>query len=474
MRVSPRTAVPETHSEPRSPQSRWPAPNIRRQTAGAAVGQAVCAAFRDFTVRQRLFGNVYEGWVVVGAAAILYLVIGASITYGLGPVFNELVDEFGWSVAATSLAFSLRTEVGGVAAPMVGAVLDRVGAQRVIVVGVVVAASGALMMSMVETLWQFYAAMFTLSLGVSGAGSQVGLAATATWFERRRARAMSIMTLGGGVGGLVAVAMAALVEEFGWRPALRILAVAMIVGGLGIAPLTRSRPKRHHQSMDGIVARGTSGTAGSATTPWGIPMARAVRSRSFALLTLGMITMSFATTAIVVHQVPYLERELGITKAAAGGTVLLFTLTSIVGRIGLGFVADRYAKRAVMAVATGLVAAGLILLAQADSFLVATVAIMIVAPGYGAMMPVRPALFADYFGTKHFGAVNGLATMLALTGGAAGPWVVGYVVDATGGYVEGWYMSAAVALAGIPLFLLATPPSSLYREFRDVEATDPA
>ena len=424
-------------------------------------------------MRQRLFGNVYEGWVVVGAAAILYLVIGASVTYGLGPVFNELVDEFGWSVAATSLAFSLRTEVGGVAAPVVGAILDRVGAQRVIVGGVVVAAAGALIMSMVETLWQFYAAMFTLSLGVSGAGSQVGLAATATWFERRRARAMSVMTLGGGVGGLVAVAMAALVEEFGWRPALRILATAMLVGGLGIATLTRSRPKRHHQPMDGIGERGTSGAAGAAAPPWGIPMARAARSRSFALLTLGMVAMSFATTAVVVHQVPYLESELGITKAAAGSTVLLFTLTSIVGRIGLGFVADRYAKRTVMAAATGLVAAGLILLANADSFLVAMIAIAIVAPGYGAMMPVRPALFADYFGTKHFGAVNGLATMLALTGGAAGPWVVGRVVDATGGYVEGWYASAAVALAGIPLFLLATPPSSLYREFRDAEASNP-
>jgi MFS family permease len=416
---------------------------------------------------------VYEGWIVVGAAALLYLIIGASVTYGLGPIFNELVDDFGWSVAATSLAFSLRTEVGGVAAPMVGAILDRVGAQRVIVGGVIVAASGALMMSFIDTLWQFYAAMITLSLGVSGAGSQVGLAATATWFERRRARAMSIMTLGGGVGGLVAVAMAALVDEFGWRPALRILAAVMLIGGLAIATLTRSRPPDHAQPMDGIAESATPGSPSTAVARWGIPMGRAARSRSFALLTLGMITVSFATTAVVVHQVPYLESELGIAKATAGSTVLLFTLTSIVGRIGLGFVADRYAKRAVMAVACGLVAVGLLLLANANSFLVTMIAVAIVAPGYGAMMPVRPALFADYFGTRHFGAVNGLATMLALTGGAAGPWVVGRIVDTTGGYVVGWYVSAAVALAGVPLFLLAAPPASLYPEFRDHEGARP-
>lgn len=420
-------------------------------------------------MRRRLLGNVYEGWVVVGAAAVLYLVIGASVTYGLGPIFTDLLNEFGWSVAATSLAFSLRTEVGGVAAPVVGAILDRVGAQRVIVGGVIVAASGALMMSLVETLWQFYAAMFTMSLGVSGAGSQVGLAATATWFERRRARAMSVMTLGGGVGGLVTVAMAALVEDFGWRGALRALAAAMLIGGLGIATLTRSRPRDHPQPIDGIAGPRIAGATVASPDRWGISMARAGRSRSFVLLTLGMIAISFATTAVVVHQVPYLESEIGIAKAAAGSTVLLFTLTSIVGRLGLGFLADRYPKRAVMAVATGLVAVGLLLLANAGSLAVAIAGIAIVAPGYGAMMPVRPALFADYFGTKHFGAVNGLATMLALTGGAAGPWVVGRLVDVTGGYVEGWYVTAAVALAGIPLFLLATPPVALQREFRDVQ-----
>lgn len=416
-------------------------------------------------MRLRLFGNAYEGWVVVVAAAFLYLIIGASVTYGLGPIFNDLVAEFGWSVAATSLAFSLRSEVGGIAAPVVGTVLDRVGAQKVIVGGVIVASAGAFMMSMVDSLWQFYGAMIMLSLGVSGAGSQVGLAATATWFERRRARAMSIMTLGGGVGGLVAVVMAALVEEFGWRSALRILAAGMLVGGLAIATLTRSRPEQHPQPMDGIATSEPDGTP-VVGKRWGIPMARAARSRAFVLLTLGMIAMSFATHAVVVHQVPYLEREMGISKATAGSTVLVFTLVSIVGRLGLGSMADRYAKRAVMAVATGLVAVGLVLLANAESFLVAMIGIAVVAPGYGAMMPVRPALFADYFGTRHFGAVNGLSMMLALTGGAAGPWAVGWIVDTSGGYVEGWYVGAAVALSGIPLFLLATPPLALQQEFR--------
>ncbi|MQC18704.1 MAG: MFS transporter, partial [Chloroflexi bacterium] len=65
---------------------------------------------------RRLFPNVYEGWLVVGASAFIVLLIGASFFYGFGTIFNEVIDEFGWSVAATSIAFSLRSEVGGLAA----------------------------------------------------------------------------------------------------------------------------------------------------------------------------------------------------------------------------------------------------------------------------------------------------------------------------------------------------------------------
>ena len=418
-------------------------------------------------MEQRLFPRLYEGWVVVGASAVLYLLVGASLTYGFGAIFNEVIDEFAWSVAATALAFSLRAEVGGIAAPLVGAILDRTGAQKVIVAGVIVSVTGIMLMSLIQNLWQFYAAMLVISVGVSAAGSQVGLAATATWFERRRARAMAIMTVGGGFGGLLAVILAALVEEYGWRQALRILAVFMLVAGVAISTLTRSRPDDHPQPMDGVAQAGVEPAASAAQGEplphierSGMSTKAAIRSRPFVLLTFAMIAYTFATNSVIVHQLPYLESAIGVSKSVAGSTVLAFTLTSILGRLGLGFLADRYPKRAVASAAAVLVAVGLLVLATASTFTIAIIGVMIVAPGYGAMMPVRPALFADYFGTRHFGAINGTATLIAHTGGALGPWVVGLVVDASGGYAAGWYLSAAVALIAVPLFLNARPPAA--------------
>ena len=75
----------------------------------------------------RLFPNVYEGWIVVGASSTVLFFLSASVFWGLGPMFNPIVDEFGWSVGATSFAFAVRSEVNGIAAPFVGALIDKFG-----------------------------------------------------------------------------------------------------------------------------------------------------------------------------------------------------------------------------------------------------------------------------------------------------------------------------------------------------------
>jgi MFS family permease len=96
----------------------------------------------------------------------------------------------------------------------------------------------------------------------------------------------------------------------------------------------------------------------------------------------------------------------------------------------------------------------------------ALVGICIIAPGFGGMIPVRPALMADYFGTTHFGTLNGIAQLANTTGGAIGPLVVGILVDVTGSYSEGWLVCAVVAALSIPIFLALRPPTALAELYR--------
>lgn len=408
---------------------------------------------------RRALPGVYEGWIVVGSAACVVLMIGASFFYGFGTIFTEVIDEFGWSVAATSLAFSLRSEVGGVAAPFIGVAIDRLGTQKVALGGVVVSAVGVLLMSEIQAIWQFYAAMMVIAIGSSAAGGSVGLVAIASWFEARRAFAMSIMTIGGGVGGLLVVGIAALVEEFGWRGALRALSLIMLTVGIAFALDIRTRPEGHPQPMDGVRAH-PDGRPVAPAVRWGMTLRQVMRSRGFIFMSIGLLLLNFSTTAVIIHQIPYLERDLHISKAVAGSSVAYFTVFSIVGRVGAGYLGDRFSKRVIMAGCGVLVLAGLSILAIADSYLTATLGILIIAPGFGGSIPIRPAMLADYFGTKFFGTINGVTALVTTTGGAVGPWLVGWMVDSTGHYRAGWWLSAAIAAAAIPFFLLASPPSA--------------
>lgn len=413
-----------------------------------------------------VFPRVYEGWIVVGASGTTVLIIAASFFYGFGTIFTEVIDEFGWSVAATSLAFSLRSEVGGLAAPFVGVLIDRIGAQIVIVGGIVIVVAGVLGMSFIQEIWHFYVAMIVIAIGTSAAGGQVGLAAIATWFERRRARAMSFMTVGGGLGGLLVVLIAWMVEQVGWRDALRILAFFMATVGTLIALNIRARPLDHPQPMDGLTYVEQTGINPAPAIRWGIPWRKVLRTRSFIFVSLGLVAISYATTSVVVHQIPYLERDLDVSKALAGATVAVFTVASIVGRLGFGILADRYPKRWMMAWASVPVAAGLPFLIWGDSMAMALIGILLIAPGFGGVIPVRPAMLADYYGTRYFGTINGMAALVTTTGGALGPWLVGRLVDQTGNYDQGWITCGVATLISIPLFILATPPDDLVEEYR--------
>jgi MFS family permease len=412
----------------------------------------------------RMLPGVYEGWLIVGSMAFMIVVTGGAFAWGFGTVFTPIKEEFAWSAAATSVAFALRSEVSGVAAPFIGYLIDRFGPRLVFLGGVVVAATGMLLMSWMQNLWQFYATMVAISTGISAVGGPVGMVAIATWFERRRARALSLMTVGGAFAGFAVVPVAWMTEEFGWRTTLRVLAAVILATGLLTSTNLRLRPASHHQPLDGF--RAVDGELPRERTQWGVPVMRAVRSRAFLMLSLVQMAVFFGISALIVHQIPYME-SLGISTTTAGSVVAFFALFSLVGRLGAGWLADKYDKRVVLAGCVALTCAGVPLLAVAQTLPQIIAVMMLIAPGFGGMVPLRPAIIADYFGTRSFGTLNGVSMFIVSMGAAIAPVLVGRAVDVTGEYTVGWLLAGAISLIGIPALLAMRPPDDLIAEFRD-------
>lgn len=411
----------------------------------------------------RLFPRLYEGWIVVWSFALLIVVIGTAFFFGFGTIFTPVMNEFGWSNAEISLAFSLRSEVGGIAAPLVGILIDRFGPRRALFGGTLVSALGVLGMSYMHNLWQFYLAMVVIAFGVSASGGPVGMVAAATWFDRKRSQAISYLTVGGGIAGFGVPVVAWLVETYGWRDSLRILAATILLVGLFVTTNIRSRPENHPQPIDGDSLQ-QSAARGAARALWGVPARRVIWSGAFLYLAAGQAAVGFGTTALIVHIIPFLELN-GVSKGSASLAVTVFTVVSLTGRLGLGYLADRHNKRILMTAACALIAVGMPFLALTTSFWATVVVMAVIAPGFGGTIPVRPAILADYFGTQYFGAINGAMIFVQTIGAVLGPYLVGWLVDMTGAYTLGWVLCAAVTALAVPFTWLARPPHHLVEEF---------
>jgi len=148
----------------------------------------------------------------------------------------------------------------------------------------------------------------------------------------------------------------------------------------------------------------------------------------------------------------------------------VLAVASLVGRLGFGYLADRYPKHIMLAVSLAIMAVGMPILAFVNGLFLAIVAMLVIAPGFGGVIPVRPALLADYYGTKQFGTVNGINQFLITFGAFAGPWFVGLMADRTGSYTAAWLTCAVIVALAVPITLAATVPHHLIDRYRRTTA----
>lgn len=406
-------------------------------------------------------GFFFGWWVVFASAAIVFLT-GGTFFYGFSALFNPIVREFGWSRAAVSFAFSLRTEVGGIAAPVVGFVVDRVGPRRLMVIGVGIVALGFFLLSRTQSLWTFYGSVVVIAIGMSAAAGPVGMVAVTYWFRRRRGRALAFLAMGAGCSGIMVVVLAWLISAFEWRNALLIIAAVQLAVCLPLALSIRDRPEDMGLHPDGEPPDPGGGeeqaVAPGLVEPEGLTVRQALRSSAFWRLALAVSLGNLGTMAIIVHQIPFFTGSVGLSEGAAAASVTGMTLVSVGGRFGFGYVADFIDKRFVMAGAYAMLALAVLLFAGVYHPWQIFLALPLFGLGWGGIIPVRPALQAEVFGLRAFGAIQGLVFTIATLGGLIGPVFAGWVYDETESYRLAFVILAATGFLAAPLLATLRRP----------------
>ena len=408
--------------------------------------------------------RLFYGWYIVAASVALNFYLSIVFFQGFQVFFLPISQEFGWSRAATSGAFSLRQLESGLLAPLVGFLVDRWGPRIVILAGVLIGGLGLILVSGINGLWAFYLAFMVTSMGMSGASHGVSWAvAVSMWFRRLRGRALGLAFMGPVVGGPFVVTMALLEEAIGWRTSVLLLGIGLLVVGVPLALIARSRPEEHGYLPDGDPPAPQPGSqpqvarSGSEALP-GFSAGQALRTRSFWILSALFGGQFIGLSGLMVHLVALLE-DLGYSSTEAASLLGLIFVFSGIGRLGAGVMADTFDRRLVMGGLLVLQVAAVLLLTRIGPamFLPLGLFALMLGVGFGGTIPLRPTLIVDLFGPRALGAIQGLMQGAAVGAGVFGPVMYGWFFDATGSYEVALYISAAAAAIVAPLALVLRP-----------------
>ncbi|MDE1149801.1 MAG: MFS transporter [Azospirillaceae bacterium] len=392
-----------------------------------------------------------RGWRLVLAAATG---VGLGITglsfYTLGIFIGPLTQEFGWSRTEIASATLLTTATTLFLGYPVGRLVDRFGGRRVGLTSLLLLALGLAGLSRIgPSLTGFY-----LSFGaamVMGAGTLpvVWTRAINTVFDQARGLALGLTLAGTGVCAILAPPFTQwLVANHGWRAAYLGQGALVAVLGLVVVGLLFQEP-----------------VAPKATIAQPVPIlpgfsaAQARRTRRFWLLGFGMLVVSFAIAALIVHLVPLLVGG-GMARGDAVWFASLLGFAIIIGRLGVGSLVDRFHPPAVAfaVMAAAAFGCGLLALSSGRPGL-ATAAVVLVGLAAGAEVDLVAFLVSRYFGMREYGAIYGWQLGFFALGAGLGPMTLGRLYDLTGGYGAGLGACAlGLALGGLALGALGPMP----------------
>ena len=398
-------------------------------------------------------GRLYYGWVQVWVLSFTELVSWGILYYAFSVMIVPMGNDLGWSRVQMTAAFSVGGLISGMFGIPVGRWVDRHGARALMTAGSIAGTGLVLAWATVQTLPVFFLIWAGIGLTMSAVLYEPAFVVVATWFRRDRNRALAILTFTGGLASVVFLPLTTwLVEGFGWREALVVLALILAVTTIvPHALFVRHRPSALGLAPDGAGPAGAlpdrpvldrPQTPEPALSP-DITLGGALRMRPFWWMASSFAMIWGCTIAVQIHLIPYLQDE-GFSPTFAASAAGAIGLLKLPGRVIFAPLADRFGHRVVALAIFLLHAVAIGVLATADSRIGIFAFVGLFSAGNGALTLMRASLVADVFGLGAYGGISGTIAFVIQAAIAAGPLVVSLLVVAWGGYTPVFWALAAV------------------------------
>jgi MFS family permease len=363
----------------------------------------------------------------------LFSIVGLAL-YGLPFYYDYMVNEFHWSRATVTSGNALsKLVVGPLFGFFAGWIVDRFGPRRLMLVGILMAGVALIGLGNMNALWMFYAFYLFNALGYVCAGPLPNQVLLTRWFDKSRGKAMGFAYLGIGIGGFLVFQISALLlKSFSWHRSLTILGLLIIAVAFPLAFFVKESPRAEEQNAVKEIA----------------PIGWVFNSRMFYLLAIGSMCSIGAVGGTNQHLKLFLKLDLQYTDQQAANVASLILISSLVGRLLMGWLADKFAKKYVMLVIYLLVAVGISLLffAKVPGLIYAFAVIFGI--GLGGDYMIIPLMAAELFGVKVMGRLMGVVLTADGVAEALAPMLVGSMRDKSSTYAIGFSVLVGLALVG--------------------------
>ncbi|MBI5258846.1 MAG: MFS transporter [Burkholderiales bacterium] len=390
------------------------------------------------------------GLVLLAAAGTFALTMGTRQSMGL--FLSSLNTATGLGLAQISLAFAFGQLWWGLTQPFAGAMADRVGAGRVLLVGVLLVTVGTVITPMMSSTAGLIFAIGVLSAGGAGMAGPAVLMATTTRLipAEYRGLATGIVNAGGSAGQfLMAPIAGALLVGLGWASAMQVMGLLVLLA-LPAAFVLRG----------GVATAAVPAAAGAPAKPIGSRAAigQALRNPSYLMLAAGFFVCGFHVAFLATH-LPGVIAACGLPVQYGAWSLAMLGLFNIVGSVAMGWAVGRWRMKSLLSAvyAVRAVAVLVFLLApKTGPVMLAFAAVMGLT--FLSTVPPTAGLVAKFFGTTHMATLFGVVMLTHQVGGFLGAWLGGQVFDVTGRYDIIWIIDILLAVGAALIHLPIREP----------------
>ena len=385
--------------------------------------------------------------LILAASAILMITMGARLTTGL--FMSPLNTSTGLGIANISFAMAIGQFMWGAAQPVFGAMADKWGSSKVIILGAVMLAAGTAMTPFATSQWSLIVCMGILSAAGAGAGSfSILIGATSQRLPpERRAFAAGFINAGGSFGQFVfAPLMQAIISSAGWVVAMLTMAATTLLTIPLAWPLRRSAGLKQADPADPAIPAAPPKPIQAPGIGLGAQISIALRDPSYLYLHAGFFTCGFHIAFLVTH-LPSEVALCNLSPAVSASALALIGLFNVAGSLAAGALSTRYRMKSLLSLMYAsravIIVAYLLAPKTAETFYVFAGALGFT---WLATVPPTAGLVGKLFGVRYLSTLFGLTLLSHQVGAFFGAWLGGLSFVTYGDYTWMWYADIALAL----------------------------